>query len=144
MTQANAEFPFIEIAFKPLGKADAIETEGLIDSDDEEIISDARRSPITSLPRQFCPPDLRDTVIELIEKHFCAHPLIPGYSAPDPLSIRCWAVKRIDEFCHDHDLRELWAYLWESWCRVDRWGLWARSAHPTIPRLKTTMMVEAQ
>jgi len=27
---------------------------------------------------------------------------------------------------------------------VDRWGLWAHSAHPEIPRLKTTMMVEAQ
>jgi len=81
--QANAEFPFINIAFMPLGKADAIETEGLIDS--EELASSARSSPMgPSLPRQFCHPDLREAVIELIEKHFCAHPLIPGYSAPDP------------------------------------------------------------
>ena len=109
-TQANAEFPFIDITFTPLGKADAIETEGLIDSDDEELPSNTRISPIPSPPRQFCPPDLRGVVIELIEKHFCAHPLIPGYSAPDPLLIHRWAVKQIYEFCRDHDLRELWAY----------------------------------
>ena len=46
--QANAEFPFIDTAFAPLGKADAIETEGLIDIDDEELASNSRRSPILS------------------------------------------------------------------------------------------------
>lgn len=144
-TRANIEFSFIDITFAPLGKADSAETEGLIDSDDEEFGNDMRSSPsVPSQPRQFCPPDLRDTVIHLIEWHFCAHPLIPGYSAPDPLSIRHWAVKQIYEFCKEHDLRELWAYLWENWYRADRWGLWARSAHAEIPRLKTTMMVEAQ
>jgi hypothetical protein len=142
--QANAEFSFIDIAFTPLGRVDTAETEGLIDTDDEELTSNMRSSPLPSPTRQFCPPDLREAVIDLIEKHLCAHPLIPGYSAPDPLSIRCWAVKRIYEFCRDHDLRELWAYLWENWYRADRWGLWARSSHPEIPRLKTTMMVEAQ
>ena len=142
-TQANAEFPFIDITFAPLGKADT-KTEEPIGSDDEELASNTRSSPIPSLPRQFCPPDLREAVIELIKKHFCAHPLIPGYSAPDPLSIRHWVVKRIYEFCQDQNLPELWAYLWENWYRADRWCLWACSAHPEIPRLKTTMMVEAQ
>jgi hypothetical protein len=142
--QANAEFSFIDIAFTPLGRVDMAETEGLIDTDDEELTSDVRSSPLPSPTQQFCPPDLQEAVIDLIEKHLCAHPLIPGYSAPDPLSIRCWAVKRIYEFCWDHDLRELWAYLWENWYRADRWGLWACSSHPEIPRLKTTMMVEAQ
>jgi hypothetical protein len=112
--QANAEFSFIDVTFGPHGKADAAETEGLIDSEDEELASDTRSSPVPSLPRQFCAPDLRDTVIDLIERHSCAHPLIPGYSAPDPISIRCWAVKRIYEFCNEYDLRELWAYLWEN------------------------------
>ena len=112
----------------PLGKADATETEELVDSDDEELLSDMRSSPIPSLPRQFCPPDLRDAIIDLIEKHFCAHPLIPGYSAPDPLSIRRWAVKQTYEFCKEYDLRELWAYLWENWYQADQWGLWAQSA----------------
>jgi len=143
-TQANTKFLFINITFTPLGKADVAETEGLIDSDDEEFASNMRSSPIPSPSRQFCPPDLREVVIGLIERHFCAHPLIPGYSAPDPLSIRHWAVKQIYKFCQDHDLPELWAYLWENWYRADRWGLWAHSAHPEIPRLKTTMMVEAQ
>ena len=109
--QANAEFPFIDITFTPLGKADTAETEGLIDSDDKELGNNGRSSPTPSLPQQFCPPDLRDTVVDLVERHFCAHPLIPGYSAPDPLSIHHWAVKRIYEFCQEYDLRELWAYL---------------------------------
>ena len=69
---------------------------------------------------------------------------IPGYSPPDPISIRRWAVKQINKFCQEYNLPELWAYLWENWYRTDRWGLWARSAYPEIPRLKTAMMVEAQ
>jgi len=52
-TQANTEFPFIDITFTPLGRADAIETKGLIDSDDEELPSNTRSSPIPSPPRQF-------------------------------------------------------------------------------------------
>ena len=37
--------------------------------------------------RTFCPLDLRDRIISLIEGHFCAHPLIPGYSTPTPTGI---------------------------------------------------------
>jgi hypothetical protein len=63
----------------------------------------------------FCPLDLRDPIVKLVEGHFCAHPLIPGYSAPTPRGIREWAVKQMYEFCYEHDLREAWAYLWENW-----------------------------
>ena len=127
-TQANAEFSFVDIAFAPLRKADTIETEGLVNSDNKELLSDMRSSLIPSLPRQFCPPDLCDAIIDLIEKHFCAHPLIPGYLAPDLLSIRRWAVKQTYKFCKEYDLQELWAYLWENWYQADQWGLWAQSA----------------
>ena len=48
-TQANAEFPFIDITFAPLGKADATKTEEPIGSDDEELASNTRSSPIPSL-----------------------------------------------------------------------------------------------
>ena len=94
--------------------------------------------------RTFCPLDLRDPIIKLVEGHFCAHPLIPGYSAPTPKGIREWAVRQMYEFCHEHDLREAWAYLWENWYRTGCWEIWARSCHPEIPILKTTMMLESQ
>ena len=94
--------------------------------------------------RTFCPLDLRDPIINLIEGHLCAHPLIPGYSAPTPKGIREWAVRQTYEFCHQHDLREVLAYLWENWYRPGCWEIWACSCHPEIPILKTTMMLESQ
>ncbi|EDR07055.1 uncharacterized protein LACBIDRAFT_299388 [Laccaria bicolor S238N-H82] len=94
--------------------------------------------------RTFCPPEHRDAMVNMMERHFCAHPLIPGYSAPMPEGIKAWAVKQIYEFCVDHSLPNLWGYLWENWYCRGRWELWSRSANPVeIPRLKTTMMVEA-
>ena len=81
----------------------------------------------------------------MMEHHFCAHPLIPGYSALTPEGIKAWAVKQIYEFCVDHGLPNLWAYLWENWYHHGHWELWARSANDAeIPRLKMMMMVEAQ
>ena len=93
----------------------------------------------------FCPIEYRDTVIGIMERHFCAHPFIPGYSAQTPEGIKCWAVEQMYEFCVLHELPNLWAYLWENWYRCGRWELWARSGNPReIPRLKTTMLVEGQ
>ena len=99
----------------------------------------------TNEQRTFCPAKHHDDVVNMMERHFCAHPLIPGYSTPTPEHIKNWAVKQTYEFCVQHDLRNLWAYLWENWYRRGRWELWARSGNPNeIPRLKTTMIVEAQ
>ena len=86
--------------------------------------------------RTFCPSELREMIVDMMERHYCAHPLIPGYSHPSPQGIREWAVKQIYDFCVKHDLREAWAYLWENWYRMDRWKLWARSVHEDVPRLK--------
>jgi hypothetical protein len=94
--------------------------------------------------RTFCPSELRETIVDMMERHYCAHPLIPGYSHPSARGIREWAVKQIYDFCIEHDLREAWAYLWENWYRMDRWKLWARSVHEDVPRLKTTMILESQ
>ncbi|KAF8238100.1 hypothetical protein L208DRAFT_1243897 [Tricholoma matsutake] len=93
--------------------------------------------------RTFCPLELHANIINMMERHFCAHPLIPGYLAPSPDGIKEWAVKQIYEFCFKHDLHKAWAYLWENWYHQGRWELWARCADTRIPRLKTTMMVEA-
>ncbi|KAG1835918.1 hypothetical protein DFJ58DRAFT_610693, partial [Suillus subalutaceus] len=91
----------------------------------------------------FCSSEFREHVIEMMERHFCAHPLIPGYSHPSAAGIRQWAVRQMYTFCREHDLCELWAYLWENWYRKGRFELWARSAGDKIPRLKTTMIMES-
>ncbi|EJD54252.1 hypothetical protein AURDEDRAFT_94855 [Auricularia subglabra TFB-10046 SS5] len=45
-------------------------------------------------------------------------------------------------FCHGRGLTEVWAYMWTSWYRSKMWCLWALSASPRVPRLRTTMVVE--
>ncbi|KAJ7220474.1 hypothetical protein GGX14DRAFT_674827 [Mycena pura] len=91
----------------------------------------------------FCPPRYHDAIVNMMEKHYCAHPLLPGYAPPNPDGIKCWAVSQMYKFCVDHGLREVWAYLWENWYRRSRWELWARSVNPEIPVLKTTMILES-
>jgi hypothetical protein len=76
-------------------------------SDDDENDGNPER-------RTFCPAAHRDAIINMIEQHYCAHPLIPGYAAPDPGAIKRWAVQKMYCFCEKHDLREVWAYLWEN------------------------------
>jgi len=92
----------------------------------------------------FCLTYLHDAIIAMVEHHFCAHPLIPGYSAPTELGIQYWAVKQIYTFCVDNGIPECWAYLWENWYCPDRWKLWARAGCDEIPILKTTMICESQ
>ena len=95
--------------------------------------------------RSFCPVEHHETIIVMMEQHFCVHPLIPRDSFASPAGIKAWAVKQTYEFCVLHDLPNLWAYLWENWYRRRRWELWARSANPReVPCLKTTMLVEGQ
>jgi hypothetical protein len=94
--------------------------------------------------RTFCPLDNRQPIIDKMETHYCAHPLIPGYSHPSAGGIKYWAVKEMYDYCRANDLREVWAYLWENWYRAGRWEIWARSAHDEIPTVKTTMVMESQ
>lgn len=93
---------------------------------------------------QFCPLDLREALISLLERHHCAHPSIPGDAAPNSTAIRWWAVEGMYRFCEHNNLCELWVYMWCNWYRPERWYLWARSMGPEIPRLKTTMICESQ
>ena len=94
--------------------------------------------------RTFCPMQHRQPIIDMLECHYCAHPLIPGYSSPTPTGIREWAVKQMYNYCVEYNLREVWAYLWENWYCPGRWDLWACSSHPEIPVLKSTMILECQ
>ena len=86
----------------------------------------------------FCPVLYQETVLNMMERHYCAHPIIPGYAAPDAIAIKRWAVKQMYQFCVQYELPELWAYLWENWYQKGWWELWARSVHEMIPILKTT------
>jgi len=94
--------------------------------------------------RIFCPPDSRQPIIDMMERHYCAHPSIPGYAAPNRTAIKLWAVHQMYRYCTKNELPEVWAYLWENWYRKGRWELWARSVHEMIPVLKTTMILESQ
>ena len=51
----------------------------------------------------------------MLEDAYCAHSQIPGYSNPHPNAIHEWGTRRIYIYCVKHDLREVWAYLWENW-----------------------------
>jgi hypothetical protein len=115
----------------------AVESEGEAGITDED--DDGKQGR-----RTFCPPLYRDTIINMMERHYCAHPLIPGSCAPDAKLIKKWAVQRMYDFCVKHELPEVWVYLWENWYRAGRWELWARCAHKLIPVLKTTMILESQ
>jgi hypothetical protein len=66
-----------------------------------------------NIQHTFCPLEHRSNIVEMMEWNLCAHPLIPGYSAPT--GIKAWAVKQMYKFCFKHDLPNLWAYLWENW-----------------------------
>ncbi|KAL0960321.1 hypothetical protein HGRIS_011945 [Hohenbuehelia grisea] len=102
------------------------------------------KSEAGSIEQVFCPRESREGIIDMMEAHLCAHPLIDGYAHPSAASIRKWAVRQMYLFCHTHDLREAWAYLWENWYCSGRWELWARAANDRkIPVLKTTMMLES-
>ncbi|KAJ7221330.1 hypothetical protein GGX14DRAFT_316784, partial [Mycena pura] len=91
----------------------------------------------------FVPEDLQADVLAMMQEHFFAHSLIPAFSNPTLEGIRHWAVKQVYDWCVKHNLPGPFAYFWENWYRSGRWALWARSAHPSIPRLRTTMICES-
>lgn len=97
-----------------------------------------------STRQTFCPPEHRQSILDMLEQHYCAHPAIPGYAAPNPAAIRRWVVKQMYGFCMKNELPEVWAYLWENWYGKGRWELWACSVHYQIPVLKTKMILESQ
>ncbi|KAJ7909714.1 hypothetical protein B0H13DRAFT_2330063 [Mycena leptocephala] len=98
---------------KAKATADASSTGTSSEDEEEEKESRTRRT--------FCPAAYREPIIAMMEKHYCAHPLLPGYAHPSPEGIKRWAVLQMYKFCVEHGLREVWAYLWENWYRSSRW-----------------------
>ncbi|KAJ7048676.1 hypothetical protein C8F01DRAFT_1276477 [Mycena amicta] len=103
-----------------------------VEADDEEA-SDAdddttaaagqkRKRKAKAAERRFCPEELQAHIVSMMQQH--------------AFLTRSFRRSRIP-------VLKVWAYLWENWYRLGRWELWARSAHPTIPRLRTTMICES-
>jgi hypothetical protein len=45
----------------------------------------------------------RETIVAMVESHYCAHPDIPGMAMPDTAGIWTWAVKKMYEYCKDSE-----------------------------------------
>ena len=118
----------------------------IVEQDDSETVDDINDDDDKEKEGRhtFCPPLYCEAIINMMERHYCAHPSIPGSSPPDPKLIKRWAVQCMYDFCVKHERPEVWVYLWENWYHTGRWELWARSAHKLIPVLKTTMILESQ
>ncbi|KAJ7221248.1 hypothetical protein GGX14DRAFT_558747 [Mycena pura] len=86
--------------------------------------------------RIFCRVIYREPILTMMKAHAFAHPLIPGYCAPSQVAIKFWAVKQTYKFCAEHDLHEVWAYLWENWYRAGRWELWVLTTIGSWRRIK--------
>ena len=98
------------------------------------------------LAYEFCPLPHRPSILRLLVKHFCQHPLLPErHGQPrTPEQIHRDSVCETYLHCERNCLHEVWAYLWTNWYAPDKWRLWARLAYPrAIPRKRTTMVVEA-
>lgn len=94
----------------------------------------------------FCPKELQSKIIELFVKHFHLHPLIPIENGKFLSSEDIWTLstEEMYNFCHENDLKYVWAYLWCNWYQYHLWILWARAATPNeICIFKTTMMLES-
>ncbi|KIJ27082.1 hypothetical protein M422DRAFT_271770 [Sphaerobolus stellatus SS14] len=120
------------------------ELEGSASGTEDESMDIAEEEFIEGSNGLFFPEIYHDLIINMMEHHFCAHLLIPGFSAPTSEGIRYWAVKEMYDFCVKHDLTFCWAYLWENWYNWSSWKLWARAECEEIAILKTTMICESQ
>lgn len=61
-------------------------------AEDEREVSDEEEDDSTPSRRTFCPLLYREPIINMMERHYCAHPSIPGSSPPDVKLIKQWAV----------------------------------------------------
>ena len=108
--------------------------------------SEKGAQPVNKATYQFCPLPHRLTILRLFAKHASQHTLLPERHGVPRSAEEIWrdAVEEMYRHCKANNLCEVWAYLWNSWYRRDRWKLWARSAYSAaIPCKRTTMMVEA-
>ncbi|KAF8904195.1 hypothetical protein CPB85DRAFT_1151340, partial [Mucidula mucida] len=77
----------------------------------------------------FCPAWHQKPLLHLFTKHFCQHPVFPQRDGTTQLAevIQWQAVHDMYSFCFQRGLREVWAYMWNSWYCPTMWKLWVRS-----------------
>ena len=119
------------------------------------LVTDGKRIPVWPAPPKvmkgdlpiFCPKEHRATIVEKFRIHLHQHPQIPfndeNKTCLTSQEIYRGAAKDMYDFCFQHDLGQVWAYLWNRWYTPKQWKLWARSTDPAISKLKTTMIVES-
>src|SRR5258707_13756967 len=76
---------------------------------------------------KFCPLLHRLSILWLLEKHLCQHPLLPerhGQSRT-PQQIYHDSIHEMYLHCKNNELQEVWAYLWTNWYAPDKWKLCA-------------------
>lgn len=106
--------------------------------------SKATNKPHYEKETQFCPVECHQDIVDMVECHLNMHPSIPGPHAPTVDGIHEWCACEMYQYCKKNGLRSCWAYLWSNWYKPERWKLWARCESHEIPRLRTTMICEAQ
>jgi len=90
--------------------------------------------------------EFREIILDKIAYYFHLHPLIPNDENEFLTSDELWllSVREMYDFCIQHGLKYVWAYMWTNWYKKEDWILWARAANPEIICLfKTTMLIEA-
>ncbi|CAG8765331.1 13442_t:CDS:1, partial [Cetraspora pellucida] len=93
----------------------------------------------------ICPLELQKMILNLVDQHYNRHMLLPKPNGEFIINSKLiWekSVLEINQFCCDHNLFNLWLYLWSEWYSYNKWILWARAANNTISHIKTTMIVE--
>ncbi|KAG2222715.1 hypothetical protein INT45_011203 [Circinella minor] len=91
-----------------------------------------------------CPAQDRETILNMVTKHFHMHPLIdvPGHRTPAQIYIG--AAREIYLFCNQRGYIDTWVYLFNEWYNPRAWKTWTRcTAGDRIPMAKTTMLIEA-
>ena len=81
----------------------------------------SQRGPIY----EFCPLPHHLSIIQLLAKHFCQHPLLPEHHGQP------WSSEQIHDdavyeaylHCKNNQLYEVWAYLWTNWYTPEKWRL---------------------
>ena len=90
-----------------------------------------------NLAYEFCPLPHQPSILRLLTKHFCLHPLLPECHGElwTADHIHHDSVHEIYLHCKRNHLCEVWAYLWTNWYTPEKWRLWVQSAYPhAIPQ----------
>jgi len=102
--------------------------------------------PTTEMTETICTIPAQKEVLDIIQRHFHLHPLIPVDKNGTFLNAdEIWksSVREMYEFCRGDNNPRLWHYIYFSWYTKNRWELWARSCYPKIPFGKTNMIIES-